>query len=45
MCRAARERISERSEKSTATTMGVTVQRLFDGDENLNECPRVSAFW
>ena len=40
-CSAARERISERSDRNTATTMGITVRRLFDGDRNLNESPRM----
>ena len=43
-CIAARERISERSDRTTATTMGITVRRLFDGDKNLNES-RVWALW
>jgi len=39
-CNAARERISERSDRRTDTTTGITGRRLFESDKNLNESAR-----
>jgi hypothetical protein len=43
-CCAARERTSQRSGRSTETTMGITDRRLFDGRETLKEFP-CTGFW
>jgi hypothetical protein len=43
-CSAARERMSERSDRSTATKAGITDRRLCDRAENLND-PAVRHFW
>ena len=39
-CTVARERSSERSDRSADTTMGITDRRLFDRNENLNKSAR-----
>jgi hypothetical protein len=43
-CSAARERISERSDRSTATKAGIIDRRLCDVAENMND-PDVRHFW
>jgi hypothetical protein len=41
-CSAVRERMSERSDRSTATKAGITDRRLCDRAENLNDAGRTA---